>query len=126
APTPAGMLSKLPAAVNVTLFRPYLWESRKVIQILSALEATLFMLATLYVIRKRGIKNFFGALVSDPNLLFFIVFTLIFAFAVGISTGNFGSLSRYKIPCLPFYAAMLIIMNNRAEKQIFVEQEKVV
>jgi len=29
---------------------------------------------------------------------------------VGISSFNFGALSRYKIPCLPFYALALILI----------------
>jgi hypothetical protein len=47
---------------------------------------------------------------KDPNLSFSLAFSIIFAFAVGISSYNFGALSRYKIPCLPFYAASLIIL----------------
>jgi hypothetical protein len=49
-------------------------------------------------------------IVKDPNLTFCLVFSIIFAFAVGISSYNFGALSRYKIPCLPFYAAALVIL----------------
>ena len=41
--------------------------------------------------------------------LFFIA-ALVFAFAVGVSTYNFGTLMRYKIPVLPFYAIFLIIV----------------
>jgi hypothetical protein len=37
-----GMLKQFPAAVNVTLFRPYLWEAKKVIMVFSALESLLF------------------------------------------------------------------------------------
>jgi hypothetical protein len=43
-------------------------------------------------------------------VLFFLVVSLIFAFAVGISSYNFGALSRYKIPCLPFYAAFVLVI----------------
>lgn len=107
-PTIGGMLSKFPQAVVVTLFRPFPWEVRKVIVALSALEAVLFLSFTLYVIFRTG-KNL-KALFKDPNLLFFLVFSLIFAFSVGITSYNFGALSRYKIPCLPFYAAFLIIL----------------
>ncbi|HEU4472372.1 MAG TPA: hypothetical protein VFR58_14870 [Flavisolibacter sp.] len=108
--TVGGMLSKFPQAVNVTLYRPYLWESRKPIILLSALEATAFLVLTLMVFYRRGIGNTFRQIFRDPNLLFFFIFTLIFAFAVGISTGNFGSLSRYKIPCMPFFASLLLIL----------------
>jgi hypothetical protein len=47
---------------------------------------------------------------NDPTIQFCFVFSLIFAFAVGISSYNFGALSRYKIPCLPFYAIALILI----------------
>lgn len=105
-----GMLAKFPAAVNVTLFRPYPWEARKPIVALTALEALLFLFLTLKVIFKVGIKPAWASISKDPTIQFCLVFTLIFAFAVGISSYNFGTLSRYKIPCLPFYAAALILI----------------
>jgi hypothetical protein len=105
-----GMLAKFPQAVNVTLYRPFLWESKKPIIFLSALEATAFLVLTLMVFFKRGLGATFKRIVNDPNLLFFLIFTVIFAFAVGISTGNFGTLSRYKIPCMPFFSALLLIL----------------
>ena len=52
---------------------------------------------------------------KDPNLMFFLIFSLIFAFAVGITSYNFGALSRYKIPCLPFYGAFLMILLNQSK-----------
>lgn len=112
-PTVGGMMSKFPAAVAVTLYRPFLWESRKVIVLLSALEALVFVLLTLYVLFRNGPGNIFTGFFKDPNIIFCLIFSLIFAFAVGISTYNFGSLSRYKIPCLPFYAAFLILLTNK-------------
>jgi hypothetical protein len=111
-PTVGGMLSKFPQGVVVTLFRPFLWEVKKPIMALSALEALAFLYFTLRLIFKNGSK-FITWTVRDPNLLFFLVFSLIFAFAVGVSTGNFGSLSRYKIPCMPFYAAFLMILLHK-------------
>ena len=39
------------------------------------------------------------------------MFSLFLAFAIGISTSNFGSLVRYKIPVMPFYIASLFIIN---------------
>jgi len=47
---------------------------------------------------------------KDPTIQFCLIFSLVFAFAVGISSFNFGALSRYKIPCLPFYALALILI----------------
>ncbi len=115
-PSLLGMLSKFPQAVVVTLFRPFIWESKKVIVLLSGLEALLFLFFTLKVIAKRK-TNIFSLISKDPNLSFCLVFSIIFAFAVGISSYNFGALSRYKIPCLPFYAAFLIILYFNFEQR---------
>lgn len=109
-PSVTGVLSKLPAGVVVTLFRPFLWEVKKPIQLLSSLEGLAFILLTGAVFYRNGILRTFRAVFSSPSLIFLFTYAIIFAFAVGISTGNFGALSRYKIPCLPFFAALLLIL----------------
>ena len=111
-PSIFGMLAKFPQAVVVTLFRPFPWEAKKIIVLLSALEALMFVYFTFKAFQKRGIPKTLSLIFKDPNLLFCLTFSLIFAFAVRISTYNFGALSRYKIPCLPFYAAFLMIVIN--------------
>jgi hypothetical protein len=116
-PTLWGMAKIFPAGVTVTLFRPFLWEIRKPIQLLSGLESFVFIVLTIATFIKNGIGFTFRKVFSDPNLIFFLTFSLIFAFAVGISTGNFGSLSRYKIPCLPFFAALLVILYYTRQKE---------
>lgn len=115
-PSPLGMISKFPAAVVVTLFRPFLWEAKKIIMLFSALEALAFTYLTLLVFARNKWQTF-RKVGSDPTLLFCLIFTLIFAFAVGISSYNFGALSRYKIPCLPFYGAFLVILLYRDRQE---------
>lgn len=106
----ASMLKLAPQAINVSLFRPYLWEVRNPLMLLSAFESVLVLIFTLYVlIKKRGIL--FQALI-DPTVVFCLVFSLAFAFAVGVSTFNFGTLARYKIPLLPYYLLALIFILN--------------
>jgi hypothetical protein len=109
-PTIAGMISKFPLAVNVTLFRPYIWETKKIIVALSSLEAILFLIITLKVLFMIGPVKIWKTISTDPTIQFCLIFSIIFAFAVGISSYNFGSLSRYKIPCMPFYALGLILI----------------
>lgn len=117
----SDMLLKFPLAVNVTLFRPYLWESRKLIILASALEAFLFLILTLKVLAVIGFRKCWHTISTDPTIQFCLIFAIIFAFAVGLSTGNFGALSRYKIPCLPFYILSLLIVyykNNPSGKKL--------
>jgi hypothetical protein len=120
-PTPLGMLSKLPLAVNVSLFRPYIWESRKPMVFLNSLEATLFLFFTLKLIFVIGLQKIWKSISRNPNIQFFLIFTIIFAFSVGISSYNFGALSRYRIPCLPFFALSLALIwyDNKPVKTDF-------
>jgi len=118
-PSITGMLIKFPQAVNVTFFRPYPWEAKKVIVLLSALEAILFFYVTLKILVGIGIRKTWTTISKDPTIQFCLIFSIIFAFAVGISSYNFGTLSRYKIPCLPFYALAIILIwyKNKPLKQ---------
>jgi hypothetical protein len=120
-PTILGMLSKFPQGVVVTLFRPFIWEAKKPIVLLSSLEAMAFLYFTLLLIFKNGTKLIKWTR-NDPNLFFFLVYSLIFAFAVGVSTGNFGTLSRYKIPCVPFYAAFLLVLLHKQKHSVNVKE----
>ena len=115
-PTIGGMLSQFPLAVNVTFFRPYPWEAKKLIVLLSAIEALFFLFLTLKVIFTLGVRKVWKTISIDPTIQFCLIFSLIFAFAVGISSYNFGTLSRYKIPCLPFYALALILIYYKNNK----------
>lgn len=117
--TPIGVLSKMPAAINVALFRPYPHEARSAIILLSALESSSFLIFTLYVILKKGFFNTLSIILSNPFVFFCLFFALFFAFAVGFTSYNFGALVRYKIPCLPFYLiGFFIILHTKSPKTV--------
>lgn len=100
-----SLIRLIPAGINVSIFRPYIWEVRNPLMLLSALESlvvTILFLAALY---KRNLRM----ITKDPFLSFCLVFSLIFAFAVGVSSFNFGTLIRYKIPMTPFLFLFLFI-----------------
>jgi hypothetical protein len=109
-----NMINKAPQAINVSLFRPYLWEIRNPLMFFSAIESFFFLGLTLYAIAKSR-SNIFKAM-ANPVVIFCFVFSLTFAFAVGVSTFNFGTLSRYKIPLLPFYSLGIIYLLNYSNK----------
>jgi hypothetical protein len=123
-PTLAGMLEKAPAGINVTLFRPYPWEARKPIVMISAMEAMAFLFFTIIVIFRNNPLRVIQRIMADETLQFCIIFTFVFAFAVGISTSNFGSLSRYKIPCMPFYTAFLFILFYPPKEEIVLRKQR--
>lgn len=107
----SSMLKLMPQAINVSLFRPYLWEVNNPLMLLSAIESFFFTCLSLIVIftKPYAIRE----MVSNPFILFCFGFSVIFAFSVGISTFNFGTLVRYKIPMMPFYALFLVLIDYR-------------
>lgn len=113
-----SMIALGPQAINVSLFRPYLWEVGNPLMLLSAIESLGLLVLTIFVIFKSGWSVFRAML--NPHVLFCLVFSLAFAFAVGVSTFNFGSLARYKIPLLPFYILTLIsiLFYSKSERKV--------
>lgn len=109
-----SLIKLAPVAINVSLFRPYLWEVNNVLMLLSALESSIFFILTFLLLIRNPIG--FVSSLRDPNILFCLIFSLIFAFAVGVSTYNFGTLVRYKIPMMPFYAIGLSMISQKLRK----------
>ncbi len=96
--------------ISATFFRPFPWEVRSPIMLFSAIEALLFLVLTVNFMVKRGVLSFFTLSFRDPRTLMCFIFAIVFAVAVGSTTSNFGALSRYKIPCMPFYLLLLLIL----------------
>jgi hypothetical protein len=113
--TPGSLVKVAPAAITATLFRPFLWESKKLSTLLSSLESLAFMLFTLYVLLKAGFFRFFISLFKDPMVVFCFWYSILFAVFVGTTTLNFGTLVRYKIPCIPFYLIALILILEKSK-----------
>lgn len=99
--------------IAATFYRPFLWEVNSPILLLSALESMVFLFLTLIFMYRRGIKKFLTVPFSDPRILFCFVFAFAFAAAIGTATANFGALSRYKIPSMPFYLIMILLMYRK-------------
>ncbi len=108
--SPSGIIEKAPSAIWVTLFRPYLWEIKNPVMLLSAIESFALLTFTLIVFLVSGYRGKLKSIFTHPIVIFCFSFTIAFSFAVGISTYNFGSLVRYKIPMLPFYLTGLFIL----------------
>lgn len=117
-PTLEGMLSKFPEAVVAGLYRPFIWESANVVMILSGIENLILLILTVYAFVKVGIKLPY-VILKDSFLTFCLFFTIIMGFSIAISTTNFGALVRFKIPLLPFFFCLLILLINNKKIQQF-------
>ena len=103
------LLSKLPQAFVTAMYRPYLWEVPNVLMWEMALESMVFFTMFIYVIGSIRIK-IFDTIRKKPMVFFCLSFVLFLAFVVGLSSFNFGALSRYRVPLLPFYIASLLFL----------------
>lgn len=111
----SGLLIHTPFAVFTCLYRPFLWESRKIFIFFSALESTLLLLTTVYLIFKMKFFGFFKELFNDPYNFGAFVISILFALIIGFTTYNFGTIARYRIVLLPFYFFMLVRMYSSAK-----------
>ena len=114
-----GLVKLAPYAIGATFFRPFIWETTKVSQLLAALESLILMFFTLYILLKAGIVTCIKLILTDPLIMYCFLFSLVFALFVGASTLNFGTLVRYKIPCLPFYAISLFLIFEKVKERSF-------
>ncbi|MDB5274322.1 MAG: hypothetical protein JWO58_2689 [Chitinophagaceae bacterium] len=117
-----GTLQLAPQAIFLSLFRPLLWEVKNITMFLSSLENTWFLIMTLYMLYKVGLFNVIKIVANDPTIMFCFVFSLILSFITGVSSGNFGTLVRYKIPMMPFYITSIYAIlykykSNKAAQQ---------
>lgn len=113
----SGLIKMGPVFIGTTFFRPFIWESRKLSTLLSSLEGMALLIFTLIVFFKSGIKTVFQTLTKNPLALYCFLFAMIFALFVGATTLNFGSLCRYKIPCMPFFLISLFLIQDAAEQK---------
>ncbi len=109
--TLTNFISKAPQAVFAGLFRPFIWEGDNVLILISGVENMAIMLFFVFVLLRAGPYRFLRIISRSPSLAFSLLFALIFAFAVGISTANFGALVRLRIPLLPFLGMVLFVVN---------------
>ncbi len=114
---------KFPLATFAGLFFPQLWQVKNPVMLLAALENSFLLVLTLIVLFRVGPLKIYGQVSKEPLLIFSLVFSIFFAFSVGLTTSNFGALVRYKIPAVPFYLSAILILYQRYKQDDKVEEE---
>lgn len=111
--SPTGMARKFIPGVWVSLFRPYLWEVKNTVMLLTALESALLSGIVCYILLRNPPLKLLKIVMGEPLVMFFLIFTIIFSFAIGVSTFNFGTLARYRIPMLPLFVFVLFFIDYK-------------
>ncbi len=108
--TAQGVLLKTPEALFVTYYRPAITEIRNFATGLEGIQSNILLLLTIYILFSVGPINFFRIMIRNHDVRSFMLFAILLGVAVGLTSYNFGALSRYKIPCIPFFTASLAII----------------
>ena len=105
-----GQLVFAPVAIIAALFRPFLFEAHNAVAAINAMETTLILVLWIWIWRSRGFRGAWRLMRTSPVLVFCGVFVVLFGLGVGLSTTNLGTLSRYRIPMMPLYAMILLML----------------
>ena len=118
-----GILKSFFLSLNVSLFRPYLWECNNALMIFNFLESFVTSVLVILVLFKLLLGKI--KIRNNPLFIFCLVFTLLLAFMVGYISFNFGTLIRYKVPFQPFfYSALVILLSGRQKKTIALMKQE--
>ncbi|MES2566590.1 MAG: hypothetical protein V4565_06975 [Bacteroidota bacterium] len=112
-----GVLSKAPIAIFSGIFRPGVWDVKNAVMLVSSLENSYLLILTIFLLIKLKFLGFFSLIRKNPMLLFCMLFSIFFAFSVGLTVANFGSLVRLRLPELPFFVAGIFMLRHLYEKQ---------
>jgi len=112
-----GLVSLAPLAIFTAIYRPLFWEIGSPMMIISVIENTILLIFSLFLLFNTGIFRLIRILFNEPILLYAFVFSILFAFGVGIAGTNFGALVRYKIPLVPFYFPMIFLVYKLSRKK---------
>ncbi|HZB12683.1 MAG TPA: hypothetical protein VE467_06630 [Chryseolinea sp.] len=111
--TPLSMLQHSPWALFSGLFRPFVTEVHSSLQWCLAIE-NLILLA----LAAGAVTQIKKAMVSPHRLLLFsiVMYSILLCVFLALSTPNFGTLSRYRVGFLPYFAFVLMIENPLISK----------
>ena len=119
--TVSGAIKLMPKALVAGLFRPFIWESASPTVLLSGVENLFILILLVITLIKTKILRFVNITIQTPLVFYSMIFSIFFAFVIGLTTSNFGALVRFKIPLIPFLISGLFIVLH--ENKLLIEEK---
>jgi hypothetical protein len=113
----SDFMAFFPKALQASFFRPWPWEAKNPAMLLSSMEGLFILLLCLAVLIRGKLLKPFKIIFKNPVLLSAFFYSILFGALVGLSTSNFGTLMRYKLPCMPFFVTTLFMVLNIIKKE---------
>jgi hypothetical protein len=112
---PVAVLSRIPEALNNTLFRPAIFESISSPILIPAAIENLFLMVFIGFV----LFNFNSNALKSELFFFLIYYCVVLAFIIGFTTPVTGGIVRYKTAILPFLSvALLSCLNYNAQLRL--------
>lgn len=102
-----------PLAILTALLRPAVIEANNPLALANGLETLVFTYLLIQVLLRRRIRESLALVRRSKVLAFSAVFTIVLALGVGFATTNMGTLSRYRMPLVPFFVTVLVVLGAR-------------
>jgi hypothetical protein len=118
-PTLAWALSKIPQATFATLFRPLPWEAHNPQALAAGLENLFLLGLTAYLMataRYQMLRQAPRGMVAIA--VFLLVYSIPYAYFLGLATPFFGTLIRYKVYVLPFFLSGVLLLWHCSRKHL--------
>ena len=113
-----GLITVAPVAIFTALFRPLFWEIGSPTMVLSVIENTFLIIFQVIILSRISPLKIIKIFWTEPFLLYCFIFSVFFAFGVGIAGTNFGALVRYKTPLVPFFFCMMYVLYEKSKSKI--------
>jgi hypothetical protein len=104
-PTPQSLLQNAPEALGSAIYRPFFWETTDPAYVLISVENLLLLVLTVLALIGLFERKY---LRLDLFLLGLLLYVVVLGVMMGLTTPNFGTLSRYRIAFLPFLVFLLL------------------
>lgn len=103
-PTISSVIENSPKAILSGLYRPFIWESSTIFQLIISLENLFLLLLSII-----ALFSFRQYMKSSQWFLSgaVIAYILLLVVLITLSTPNFGTLSRYRISFIPYFVLLL-------------------
>jgi hypothetical protein len=102
--TITSVVVNLPVGLWDSMMKPYLWQSRNPMMLLSAAENVALLMLLILALIYRDRKKSYGY-----NILLFVCISIMLYFSIiGIMTPVLGNLVRYKVVMMPLLVFVLL------------------
>ena len=119
----SGLIIGFLPSVIAGVYRPFIWEGLTPSLIFNGMESVYFLYLTWLFFRKDFFRKV-NIVRKNELLVFAFVFSVLLAFMVGLTSGLFGVLVRFKAPLLSFFLLVLTVNDKTEVDTIKVIEEK--